>query len=69
MLLGRDPDLMGWRERGVAIHVTPGMVIMRIMVPRPYRWVPAFGDLVAMDWQTGTQAQFVAKYAARPAEA
>lgn len=61
MLLARDPDLLAWRDRGVAIAMTPTQVILRVLVRKPYRWVPAFHDLVAMDWQTGTREQLAAK--------
>jgi hypothetical protein len=62
MLLMRDPNLCAWRERGIAIAVTPGHVIQRVFVPRPYRWNPSITDLIALDWQTGTPQQFYEKY-------
>lgn len=61
--LQRDPNLMAWRDRGVAIAVTPKGIILRIMIPRPYPWRPMLADIVAIDWQIGTQEQFIKKYA------
>lgn len=68
MLLSRDPELVAWRARGLAIRVTPGHVVERVFVARPYRWQPNFGDLIATDWQYGTVAQFQKFLAAATAE-
>ena len=56
-LLARDPELVAWRARGVVIRLTEGLVIKRVFIPRPYRWVPSYGDLIAMDWRAGTVEQ------------
>ena len=61
-VLARDPELCAWRERGVAIHIRPGLVVERIFIPKPYRWVPSYEDLIATDWQYGTALQFMKKY-------
>jgi hypothetical protein len=56
-LLARDPDLVAWRNRGVVIRLTESQVMQRVFVPKPYRWVPNYGDVIAMDWKHGTVAQ------------
>jgi len=50
MQLARNGDLLAVRPRGIALAMTPGMVIIRAGVPKPYRWSPAFADLIADDW-------------------
>jgi hypothetical protein len=57
LFLARDPELCAWRPRGIVIRVRPGMVIERVFIPRPYRWVATFEDLIASDWQYGTTEQ------------
>jgi hypothetical protein len=56
-LLARDPELVAWRARGVVIRLTENQVIQRVFIPRPYRWVPCYGDIIAMDWKAGTVDQ------------
>lgn len=56
-LLARDPELVAWRARGVVIRLTENQVMQRVFVPRPYRWVPNYGDVIAMDWKAGTVDQ------------
>jgi hypothetical protein len=53
-LLARDPQLVAWRPRGIVIRLTENQVMQRVFVPKPYRWVPNYGDVIAFDWQSGT---------------
>jgi hypothetical protein len=36
------------------VAMSPGLVVMRAGVPRPYPWQPRFGDMIADDWIVGT---------------
>jgi len=59
MTLARDPNLVAWRPRGIAIRITGGLVMERTMTNRPYKWRPCFADIIAGDWMTGSPQQFV----------
>jgi len=54
LTLARDPQLVAWRDSGTAIAVTPNLCVIRIFIPKPYRWYPGFADIVASDWQIGS---------------
>ena len=68
-MLARDPELCAWRDRGIVIRIRPGLVIERVFIARPYRWQPNYGDLIAMDWRTGTVEQLQKSLQAQIAEA
>jgi len=68
-LLARDSSIVAWRPTGVVIRLTPRQVMERVFVPRPYRWVPNYGDIIAYDWQSGTVEQLQKSVAAMQAEA
>jgi hypothetical protein len=61
--LARDPNLMAWRDCGIAIAVFPNGRVMRVMKDKPYAWQPRTMDLIATDWQIGTLEHFMRKYA------
>ena len=66
VLLARDGELCAWRERGIVIRVRAGLVIERVAVKTPYRWQPSYEDLIATDWMTGTQADFLKHFRPNP---
>lgn len=55
--LARDPEWIAARPRGVVIAMTAGHVIMRIGIPKPYRWAATYSDIIAADWIVGPLAQ------------
>ena len=54
MELARNNELLAVRPRGVVVAMSPGLVVMRAGVPRPYPWQPRFADMIADDWIVGT---------------
>lgn len=66
MQLSRDTDLVAVRPRGIVIAMNSSHVIIRVGIPRPYRWQPTFGDIIAMDWFVGTIDQVRKQMPAAP---
>lgn len=65
MQLARNNDLLAVRPRGIAIAMTSGLVILRVGVPKPYRWSAGFPDIIADDWIVGTPEKVRAMLAAQ----
>jgi len=49
--LSRNPGYVAHRPSGMVIAMNDRQVIFRIFIPRPYKWVPKYGDLIANDWE------------------
>ena len=54
MELARNQELLAVRPRGLALAMSPGLIVMRVGIPKPYPWSPRFADLIADDWIVGT---------------
>jgi hypothetical protein len=55
--LEANPALIAWRPRGIFINMTAGGVLIRVAIPKPYRWHPTRADVIATDWSFGTMEQ------------
>ena len=56
-LLARNPELCAWRPSLPVIRMNPGLQIYKVFIPKPYKWVPCYADIIATDWMTGTGDQ------------
>lgn len=66
--LARNPELCAFRPSLPVIKMDSGLRIIKVFVRKPYRWVPCYEDLIAVDWMTGTHDQVV-KYFTQQREA